>query len=371
MNKYASTAIALVAVGSVGFADPGDNDWDGLDSEINSLASSLAPAQGSGSGWSVLLRSASAYGWDDYSEEGGDDYAGFKLKDVDLALWGASGDFLYRVSIDFDGEGGGFINGGDQAYVEDAYADWECGTYATARIGKFKANVLRSATIDPEDTLFIDRTVMGSAFDMWDEGISAFGSQENVDWSASIQNGPSGTEVDHAYSLRLAYDFGMGAGAFEGARDGNDDFNATVGAALTNTTAQSTGDSDNTSFWFDLNGNYQQFGFGAELGIVDNDDGGRPVSNDWGVLGDTIPVFLDDDSTPFAFTGSYLINPEIEVGARFEDLDDDQDTTVITIGASYYRNGSNAKWQAQFTDVDRDDDDGSYAQVGLTVGASR
>lgn len=364
MNKFVSTALGLAAVGSVGYADPGDSDWLGLDSEINSLASSLEPAQGGGSGWSALLRTTYSHSSDDIATgpSPADDVSGFELLDIDMAFWGASGDFRYRFSFDMDS--------GSNLEVEDAYAEWACGTYATAKVGHFKPRVLHSGSIDPEDTLFIDRTALGSVFDFWDAGASAYGENNGIYWAFALMNGSTGRDADHFYSLRLSYDLGAGAGRYEGARGGNDDLNATFGASATSHSGSVSGPSDNQSFFFDFNGNYGQFGFGAEVGVVDDDDSAS-LASDFGVIGAT-PIFVEGDSSPYSVTGSYLINPDVEVGLRYEDLDDTDDTTLLTVGASYYRNGNNAKWQFQYTDVDRDTlEDGSYMQVGLVVGASR
>ena len=360
MNKFVSTALGLVAVGSIGAADPGDGDWLGLDSEINGLASSLAPTS-DGSGWSALLRVRFGHSSDDISTGGGSDLSGFDLADVDLAFWANSGDFRYRISGDLDS--------GSDFDLEDAYAEWLCGTDITARIGHFKPRVLRSNFIDPEDTLFLDRTVLGSTFDQWDLGASAHGALEGFMWSFALMNGATGQFSDHFYALRVSYDFGAGAGSMEGARGGNDELNATLGLAITSHTGLAGGASDNMSTFLDFNGNFGQFGFGLDYGMVDDDDFGI-VSSDFGQL--IAPVVVMGDTNPYSLTGSYLLNPDIEIGLRHEDLDDTDDTSLLTLGVGWYRNGNNGKWIFQYTDVSTDSGpEGSYFQAGLTVGASR
>ena len=105
MNKFVTTALGLAAVGSVGMADPGDNEWLGLDSEINHLARSLTPAQ-DGMGWSFLMRIAYVYSSDDIATDnvtgatfGGEDISGFDFNDLDLAFWGSVGDFGWRLRL--------------------------------------------------------------------------------------------------------------------------------------------------------------------------------------------------------------------------------------------------------------------------------
>ena len=49
------------------------------------------------------------------------------------------------------------------------------------------------------------------------------------------------------------------------------------------------------------------------------------------------------------------------------------DNTIISAVLNWYQTGKNAKWQAEWKDVDADDGfaDGSIFQVGVSVGASR
>ncbi|HED66420.1 MAG TPA: hypothetical protein ENJ09_12815 [Planctomycetes bacterium] len=362
MNKFVSTALGLVVVGSIGAADPGDGGWLGLDSEINDLASSLAPAQG-GANFAVLTRTALGYSTDDIATGGGANTFGFDLNDIDLAFWGGAGDFTYRVSFDLDG---------GSANLEDAFAQWACGDYANVQFGQFKPHVLRSGWVDPEKQLFIDRTVLGSTYDRWDAGARVFGETEGIGWSLSAQNGATGISASHLWVLGFFYNFGAGAGMWEGARGGNDELNATLGISFTNESGATPGPSDNQSTMIEFNGNMGQFGFGVEWADIDNDDSGSPAS-DFGIDGVAGNLGIMGDTSPYALTGSYLVTPDVELGVRYEDLDDNDSTTLLTLGASYYRSGNMAKWQAQITDVSADSPavDGSYWQVGLTVGASR
>jgi hypothetical protein len=426
MNKFVTTALGLAAVGSVGMADPGDSEWLGLDSEINHLASTLTPAR-DGMGWSFLMRIAYVYSSDDIATDnftgspfGGEDISGFDFNDLDLAFWGSVGDFGWRLSMDLLGEdhlsapigltGYGLGNlsadAGDEIQIEDAYAYWDCGEYFTAKMGNFKAPVLRSASLDPENTLFIDRTILGSAFDFWDTGIMASGEQSGFRWAFAMQDGRTtavslglGTpsinaneEVDHFYSLRVEFDLGEGGGSYEGSRGGNDDLNATIGVSIVNDDTISvpgTPDGDDTSFFVDFSGSVGAIGFGAEVALLD-DDVTYAIDPDYGHINPqaSTNLLLMGDSTPWALTLSYLLNPDWEVGVRYESLDNGDvtfspvggtgaDNTVSSVVVTHYRSGNNAKWQAQYTSVSEDGpagstfDDGGYFQVGLTLGASR
>ncbi|HED66421.1 MAG TPA: hypothetical protein ENJ09_12820 [Planctomycetes bacterium] len=364
MKRLVSTPLGIVLISSIGAAGPGDGTWLDLDSEISDLAASLSPTQGGGN-FAVLTRSALGYSEDDVATGGGPNVFGFDLNDIDVAFWGGSGGFTYRVGFDLDS---------GSASLEDAYAQWACGESASVRIGNFKPHVLRSGWIDPEGQLFIDRTVLGSTYDLWDAGAQVFGQTDNLGWSVSAQNGTTGVHSSHLWVLGVWWDIGAGAGIWEGARGGNGELNATLGISITNESGRTAGPSDNTSALLEFNGNYGKFGFGIELADIDKDDGGS-VSSDFGIHDVNLEHPIMGDSNPYSVTLSYLVTPDVEVGVRREVWDDSDgdDTNAWTLGANYYRSGNNAKWQAQFTSTDDSShgDDGAYWQVGLTVGASR
>jgi len=374
MNRFVKTALAIAAVGSATYADPGDNDWLELDSEINGLASSLQPSQ-DGMGWAALLRFAFVYTSDDIGTGGGNDISGFDFQDVDLAFWGNHGAFMWRVSTDIDNNLSGAVNNAN-LNLEDAYVRWNCGGYFDATMGQFKPNLIRSANVDPGNLLFINRTVLGSAADFWETGISFGGSWEQLGWSVAVLNGVDGPERDHAYVVRLEWMLGQGAGMYEGAMGSSDMLNATVGLAWLHDDSFSTGTAgqadDTEAYVLDFNGSISNFGFGAEIADL-GDTFGAITDEDYN--GIASPLILETGSSPWALTGSYLINPEWEVAVRYEDLDNAPDTlggddnTVLSLGANWHRDGG--KWQIQWSDFDGDNADGSVFQVGYAIGTSR
>jgi hypothetical protein len=359
MNKIVTTALGLAAVSSVGFADPGDSDWLKLDSEINGLATSLATRDGSGT--TALLRGAALHGTDDISTggTGNPDLSGFDLFDIDIAHHGGVGEFLYRISVDFDG---------GSAQVEDAYASFPCGP-VNAMFGNFKAHVLRSADIHPENQLFFNRTILGSAFDKWDTGVAVSGEQQGLMWSFAVQNGQSGALADHFYAAMFSYMLGAGAGSSEGARGGNDDLNATLDVSVI---SDDTISGDQLSYLVGFNGNQGQIGFGLEIAQLDDDVNAWSVNSDYAGLSSPAFIMFDGDTTPYSATVSYLLNPDTELGVRYEDTDNDDNVSVITVGASFYQSGNNAKYQVGYSDVSADNGaaEGSFFTVGLVVGAS-
>jgi hypothetical protein len=394
MNRFVKTALAIVAAGSVANAGTGDNEWLELDSAINGLSSSLKPSQ-DGMGWSALIRAVYTHSSDDIATGlNGPDVSGFNFNDVDLAFWGNQGPYMWRISADisdstgslFTGIGGN--EGGDNAaafVLEDAYVKWNCGGYFDAMIGNFKPHASRSNSVDPEKMLFIDRSAVGSVLDSWDNGIGASGTWEQAAWYVAITNGfgPSGGghTRDHLYVLRGEWNLGSGVGLSDGAVGSSDTLNATAGVTFINDDSQATtgGDSDHDMWLVDFHGNVSQLGFGAEVAVLNDDFG--PVSTDEDFSNLNANLVLEGDSKPWNLYASYLINPEWEVGVRYEDLDNNEtsagaaraDNTLLSVAANWYRNGGAGKWQAQWTDVSADSgfDDGSIIEVGYVIGASR
>jgi hypothetical protein len=86
---------------------------------------------------------------------------------------------------------------------------------------------------------------------------------------------------------------------------------------------------------------------------------------------------LDDDLgdiTPWSVTASMIFgDDEFEGALRYESLDDDDDTSLMTAGVNWYLTGRNAYWSLNYQAFDSDDSDidGDIIAVGLNVGASR
>lgn len=372
MNRFVKTALAIAVAGSAANAGTGDNDWATLDSEISGLASSLQPSQ-DGMGWAAMIRGVYDYSTSDIATGGGRDVSGVNFKDVDLAFWGNSGAFMYRVSADIDNNEAGLGGGQANFVLEDAFVAWNCGEYFKAMMGQFKPRLLQSGSVDPENLLFINRTVLGSAADFWDMGIQASGNYDQFSWYLSVMNGVDGHEKDAAYALRVEWMMNEGAGEIEGATGSSDTLNGTVGLTWVHDDSFSTGTAgqadDTEAFLLDLNGSVSNFGLGFEVAKT-GDTFGAFTDEDYSNL--VVPLIIDVDSQPWSLTGSYLINPEWEVGARYEDLDNatnGDDNTVLSLGANWRRDGG--KWQVQWSDFDGDTLDGSVFELGYAIGHSR
>lgn len=358
MNKFVTSALALSVAGSLAHAGTGDGEWLELDREIASLATPvMSPAQG-GINWSALLR-VNHYYSDDF-QVGAEDTSGVSFQDIDLAATGQVGDYSWRISGDFDLS---------VLVLEDAYASWNMEDYFSLRFGNQKPAFLRSQMVSPENLLFTNRTALGSVFDGWDAGVSAMGSFENmIRYSVAVMNGANGVAADHAYFARLEYSFGEGAADAEGALGAGDGLAATLGVSYANFDDLSGTMGDDMMWAIDFWGTSGPIGFGFEYASVDD---GIAATTDEDFSSAIAGLVFTPDSNPWGITGSFLLNEEFEIGLRYEDTDNSDDTTAVTLGLNYYQSGHNAKWQASVTDIDSDTIvDGTVWAVGLVLGSS-
>jgi hypothetical protein len=412
MNRLVKTAFAIGVAGTAVQAGTGGDEWKALDSEIRGLATVQKPSN-DGMGWSALLRAVYSYSSDEIAV-GGDssmpDLSGFGFNDIDVSFWGSQGPFSWRVSADLDGNSVDDVGGNGVARtldLEDAYVRFNCGEYFDTQVGNFKPRVSRSNSVDPEHQLFIDRSAIGSSMDHWDQGLGASGIWEQLSWYAAVMNGlgepdnssdPStggGHIRDHFYLARVEWMLGSGAGDYEGAMGSSDALNATLGVSFINDdTVEVTGNDSETSAWlFDAHGSVSNIGFGGEIAEIGDEYVGWRTGQDFNNIfsgqdsgnADITSLFLEADSRPWNVYVSYLVNPELEVAVRYEDLDNDisgpvnadgegADNTLLSLGLNWYRAGAAGKWQVQYTRIKADETgapEGSVLEVGYSVGLSR
>jgi len=375
MNKFVTTAVGLMAVGSINSADPSDNEWLGLDSEIKSISSSIADND-NGIGMAALLRFNYAYATDEVSTGAapsyGEDISGFRFDDIDLAFWTNIGDYIMRVSVDLAGLSG---NRSDGALLQDAYAAWSCPEDLDVMAGRMNPTFLHDGNVTPDQLFFMDRTAIGSALYHYDEGVQLGGSVEDISWSFGLFNGSGAThgpeESDHTYFLRGEYDLGEGDGGHEGPHEKAAGTNLTAGIGIS---VDNTVNGDQMNIGLDVHGNHDRFGFDFTYLMID-DDSALATDPNTGVLFNALGFGnLPDagNSDPYALAVTYSINPEWSVGVRHEDMDNEAGNTLLTVGANYYGAGQGARWSANFTDVSADgtNPDGSYFQIGYVIGFS-
>ena len=340
MNKlFCSALAATTVVGATGFAGESE-DWASLDRELETLSATLSTQAGGPqiSGWVIT-----AFDWNSDADEGFDldgdgtddetkEIQGFDLRSVRLNVKGNVGDYGYKVSFDLaDGD----------ANLEDAYATWNIGDQVSGRLGRFKPPTLSSFLISRNRLLFLERTAIGSTF-MRDTGLQFSGDFETVGWWIAVHNGIDGNLEDHLITGRVAVDLlGEGVGAVEGA------YGAPDGTALT------------VAGFFQDEGSLQDGSrFGAEA---------RLTSGPFAAAAEMFDNDTDQgDNTPWDVTLSYLFTEEYEAAVRWEDADDDADTTAIAVGVNRYVMGHDIKWTLQWRTVDSDFD--AAEQDTISVG---
>lgn len=387
MKTLILPALATVAVGVPSFAaDPKpltESDWARLDREIGDLASSLRQSESQTSvGGLVRAYYASSQddafelnpnSTDDFDVNSGTEFGGFLLKDVDLFAEGnITQDYFWRISVDLDD-----IQNG-QAWLEDAYGLFDCGSGIKVLAGNYKAPVLQSNRVAPENQLFPDRTFIGQIFDFWDTGAMATYNltTDYVGFNAyfGAQNGFDGAADDLAVSGRLEALLNGGTGLVEGALGADSSPAATLGFMWFKDESDAAEgdawgfDASATMGIFSLHGEVVHFE--GELLVDAAGDsqilGGHLLGGNGGSnprRGGEIMLPINyaeavgqrEDATPWNSTASVLLEAlDVEIGVRAEFYDDPGDTSSYTLGANWYRNGHAAIWHAGVTRIDSD-----------------
>jgi hypothetical protein len=318
MNTIIFTSIALAVASTTSFANGGS--WLELDQDIASLSSTINMEGGAEVGG--LLRSS-------YRDGGA--VGNFGFEDVNIHVGGSLEEFTWRVSADLVGG----------LTLDDANVSWNQSENLSITWGQQKLPMYRSSSMDQESMLFIDRSLIGAAHDIYDMGVSVSGSNSGLDWTLAAVNGSVTDEL--IMFAHVDYAIGNGAcGCCEGSLHAGEGMDGTLGISY----SDEQDDSIDAIVGIDLAMAMGQFSLAAEL-------------EDQGDTGDS----------PSAFTIGYLFADNMEAAFRHEDRDDAGDNGRDTFGLNYYMHGHNAKWAINYIDDDLAADE--VIAIGLTVGASR
>lgn len=355
MNKLVYSALAMTLSSAPVLAS---DNWSALDQELNSLSTSLSAQNQSGpkvGGWVISSFRTSG---DDALQVGGNDLQGFQLDNVRLEVTGDAGsDYSYKVSFE--------LRSGT-ATLRDAYAKWKVAEGVNGKMGRIKAAFFQSGLVANNRLLFLERTGLGDVFDARDLGIEFSGEFDTLNWFLSAQNGTDGQGDEHKFTARIrAALMGNGTGKQEGAYGSGDEMNLSAGLAW-----MDDGNLDDGSILgIEAQLTSGPFSVAAEIADFDKGTAGvfgidNPVLAQFGVVGLDVA-----DTTPWDVTGSYMFTDMYEVGVRYQDMDDDEDTTAWTIGVNRYVQGHDIKWQAEWHHVTTDNasDDFDVIGVGLAV----
>jgi hypothetical protein len=372
MNKFVIGALALTAGSSLSYAGSETEDWSGLDREIEKLGSSI-PAAGTGFAVSGFVRSRFAYSSDvdTSAAAGSQDLSGFSIDNARVYLSGSAGD--YGVFISADGASAAQPQG---SALLDAYGTFPIFEQVSGRMGQFRLPFLWSSLIEDNNLLFLDRSFNGQTWYVRDQGIQLNGNWEQLSWWLALMNGADSVSEDFQWTARVAFNaLGPGIGMQEGAYGASDESNLTVGVAYTDDSAASPTLPRDAALAIDAGFTHGPFSVHGE--VVDYDDNQAPAFNintSTGVVNSGGPGSntVTGSETPWSVLVGYMITPnEYEIAARYQDLDDNDDSTEWGIAVNRYVQGHNAKWTLQYTSFDSDvtpDLDCDTIALGLTVG---
>lgn len=366
MRKLVYSAVALTLVSAPGFAN--ENEWSSLDQEINNLSTSLSAQNAAGPKLGGFIKTSFRYSDDTDALFGGppndEDEVGFKLDKARIEITGDVGqDYSYKLSFE--------LTDSSAPIVRDAYVTWKVAESVNGTMGRFRKPFLRSSIVGDKNLLLYERTGLGGFFEAREEGLMFSGNFDTVEWWLAGQNGIDGKQDDWNYTIRLVANLmGSGVGKVEGAYGAGEETNLTIGAAYGDEQELDDGatiavEAALTSGPFSIAGELVDFdkGTAGSFPSKSGDDLHYGSSNTF--------VSVDPaDSTPWDVTASYLFTDVYEAALRYEDGDDDDDTTAWTIGVNRYIQGHDIKWTLQVLSSSSDDPTNEVTEwtLGLTLG---
>lgn len=353
MNKFVTSTLALTAAGTVASAMPGDSEWTGLDSQLESIRSSytadshdlLASVGG------LVSSSLTSADLETSFNTGGADTLGFNLDNAILWAEGQVGDrFSWRIAIN-----GTNSFGGGAIAITEAFGDWNFDN-GTLRMGDFRPTLNRHQGYDREEQLFINSPL--SAVPVGDpQGVQYMGSAGSIDYAVGVTNGNDGTGDEIDLHGRVQWNMNEGVGGNEGAYGASDGLVGTIGLFVL-----AQGD--------DIGGAGGPGGtlFGVDVQFTGDrwSAGGAFITSD-----DDVTGVANLEPSPIMVQGSYMVSEDGEVALRYEDADLNVDTSRITVGYNWYQQGTNAFWQVNAgTDETGNNTDGTFIQIAWVLGES-
>ncbi len=308
---------------------------------------------------------------------GGHDLGGFSLDFARLEIDGGVGPFAVHVSLEGSsstpdtpvtyGSGGGHwgmfgdVEQVGAVGVLDAHATVRVADHFHIRAGQFLVPFNANSAVRDDQQLFLNHTVNGEHWRFRDTGLELGGEYERFGWRVAVMNGFDGAGDELALFARVQADvLDAGAPSNEGALGAGDGRHLRVGAGYYNDDGNNA---DDIAMGFDAS--YVQGALSAMFELVSYDDGATSIFTD-NQQGQTT---VAGDRTAWTLQGGWLFDPKWEAAARFEDLGDDGDTTVMSFAVNRYFEGHAAKVQIAYSSASSDVDalEADILAVGLTV----
>jgi hypothetical protein len=352
MKGPALSALALAAVAGAAKAGGTDtpNEYLSLDRELEALSGTLAAAEPGVklSGYfktNLISRDGTA---------GGPDTLGTQLTGVRVNFAADVTDAM-KVKISIEGSSGNFV-------LRDAFGFVKLNEAVNLTMGQYRAPLLFSASASDEKLVFYDRSTQGAIWNDREPGVMFDGKVAQFRWYATAFNGGDGTADEFAIAGHVAYDV-QGPGIIK--QEGGFGVDAETAITLGATYLDEGTLTDGTVMAFEAMAVTGPVFLHGE--VVDYDDG---------FVAGAVPVGVARkasglaDTTPFGVTAAYMFTPAWEAALRFNDNDDQADTSTIAAGLNYYVNGHNAKWQLNFLSTSSDNAalDVDTILLGLVLG---
>ena len=303
----------------------GGDRWAAMDRELESLVLGTAAQDPEPPELHGLLRTNWAHSPNTLTgASGAEDYRGFALDNAQVILEGRVGDKIgYRLQLEGASGTAGMI---------DAYGTWQSCEYVRITMGRFRSPLMWESQMDEGDLLFILRTDAGELFSVRNEGVMFSGTQGQVQWAASLQNGFDGLQEKSAITARASLDaIGGGAGLYQGAYGAGSRTKLSVGAGYFDEQSEgSRKDGDVVT----LDSQLRMGPFAAEAMVAKFQDF-------------TNANFISrSDSQPWNVSASFmLIQDRVEAAARYQDTDNIRRERDVTAGFNYYLDGHAMKFQ--------------------------
>jgi hypothetical protein len=311
-----------------GFAVASETDYSSFDRDIEALVSGRladnAGPQISGKVQVIYENSSDV-------AVGANDLGGFDVNRARIVVSGERQGYGYTIQVDF----------ASATILKDAFIDIPINNFS-ARVGMFRAAFSRNASNSSSKLFFINRTEVGQLFDDRDTGAMFHGNMDQLSFFLSLMNGTDGRGDELATVIRVAFNFmGAGIGNIEGAFGGPDELSGTAAISMFDD-GEAT---DGSSTLIEAHVANSQYSAGLELFDADNA----------GVTAAPGASLASDDATAMVLYGTYMLTPDQwEIGARFQDLDDANDTTLMEIGVNRYLDGHNLKYSLGYRSISSD-----------------
>lgn len=309
-----------------------------------------------------LLRMSLDMSSDDVFNVMGEDVTGVRFEDAQVWFDSQAGPFeVFMLGKAADSNAWPPTSEGEIGALEirDAWVRTELAEGTNLYAGQFKCPLVGSALVGYDSLIMIDRTRIGQLFSAegaYQRGAAATYDNEQFHAKLAVQNGADGIIDELGMVIRGEYKVNGGARHREGALEAPSDLAATFGVGYFTDGSQIGGDDFGSALAADAYLTLERFSVHGEVLDMDEELATKAIGN------------AEDDGTPYSVTLGYLFDERWEGAFRYQNMDDDLDTTQMGLGLNYYESGHRIKYQFNVSQYDNDDDDGLLLQVGLTVG---